>query len=649
MNGTISSTQRRSPMAAVYNALDRERREIRLLRFDGPLDQASRTIHCSLDIIALADPRPPVYVALSYLWGPHTISNEPLFKVYIDGNLFPVTDNLIIALVYLNLCCAQQIPLWIDAICINQADPVERGHQVALMRDIYTTAFHVWTWLIPIEECDLGMDFINEASSHVIEQSERRSTRWPALSKPWLKAQMTDPARHATWNSLVTLFKQPYWRRNWIIQELYLNKNVTIVCGKKVARLGLLFAIISTLADITIEEGLYVGLEPVEGLTAESWHISQIALLTSQGSENLGGLIERFISCRASDPRDNIYSLVGIAKNYTSDKLAIDYTIEWPQVFRRATKYIIEDDGNLDILASAASGSPELPSWVANFAKQSPLDLQSEHNDATPGMVAAKSIEQFKAGGRLCLARFNMNLTRLTVKAVFLHNIEYILPRQHGGTDLPPVEELTRRLRFMIADYALATNQRNDKPRSFGLEIAAFASIRLYQATFYSVYFQSMVEKVWPVSKFVQFAMKCIPGNGLTSDCTAAQLDMLRTGLANYRSLFRCELPAPAFSLEADFRASRDNVSNIEDGVLASLRHCKFQVPAYCRNQHGWGQNGDILSIVYGCNMPLLLRPVSPAGQLPRLMRVVSEAYVYGVMKGEALGKGLPEYEITLV
>jgi hypothetical protein len=37
--------------------------------------------------------------------------------------------------------------LWVDAICINQDDIAERGHQVPLMRKIYSNAMQVVIWL----------------------------------------------------------------------------------------------------------------------------------------------------------------------------------------------------------------------------------------------------------------------------------------------------------------------------------------------------------------------------------------------------------------------------------------------------------------------------------------------------------------------
>ncbi len=121
-------------------------------------------------------------------------------------------------------------------------------------------------------------------------------------------------------------------------------------------------------------------------------------------------------------------------------------------------------------------------------------------------------------------------------------------------------------------------------------------------------------------------------------DCTPAQLRVLSTALTPYRSLFFCEL-RPPFSIIEDFSASFTEVTIMDPDVMPTLKRIPFLVPGYCRNQEGWGQNGDVVCTVLGCNVPLLLRPVSRAGELPLVMRVISEAYVSNIMKGEALSK----------
>lgn len=57
-----------------------------------------------------------------------------------------VTEVLYTALQYLRDGQSSQV-MWIDAICINQADLDERRHQVQLMKHIYSDAVRVLVWL----------------------------------------------------------------------------------------------------------------------------------------------------------------------------------------------------------------------------------------------------------------------------------------------------------------------------------------------------------------------------------------------------------------------------------------------------------------------------------------------------------------------
>lgn len=77
------------------------------------------------------------YVALSYAWGDPARTHF----IFIDGQVFGVTANLLEALFYLNKHPARtNMGIWVDAICINQGDDVEKSSQVRLMCKIYAHA-----------------------------------------------------------------------------------------------------------------------------------------------------------------------------------------------------------------------------------------------------------------------------------------------------------------------------------------------------------------------------------------------------------------------------------------------------------------------------------------------------------------------------
>jgi hypothetical protein len=71
--------------------------------------------------------------ALSYTWG----NPSPTFTILIDTLAFNIRQNL-----WLFLCgerrCKRTGFIWIDALCIDQSNAMERNHQVALMKEIYS-------------------------------------------------------------------------------------------------------------------------------------------------------------------------------------------------------------------------------------------------------------------------------------------------------------------------------------------------------------------------------------------------------------------------------------------------------------------------------------------------------------------------------
>lgn len=87
------------------------------------------------------------YEALSYTWG----SIDKTHTIMIDNYELPITENLFIALQHLRSAHQDRI-LWVDAICIDQENLEERGHQVGQMARIYRTAKRVLIWLGPAED-----------------------------------------------------------------------------------------------------------------------------------------------------------------------------------------------------------------------------------------------------------------------------------------------------------------------------------------------------------------------------------------------------------------------------------------------------------------------------------------------------------------
>ena len=125
-----------------YTSLQTSRKkELRLVTLL-PAPTKDATIECTLSIGNLEDQRLH-YEAQSYEWGD---LNSPKHEILLDGQPFTVRRNLWQALRCLRTEFSART-LWVDAICINQEDVLERNHQVGMMGSIYNFASSVRIWL----------------------------------------------------------------------------------------------------------------------------------------------------------------------------------------------------------------------------------------------------------------------------------------------------------------------------------------------------------------------------------------------------------------------------------------------------------------------------------------------------------------------
>lgn len=115
-------------------------RTIRLIALS-PANNPAKPLECIILHAPLDDPLP--YASLSYEWK----GERPQLPMACDnGSTILITPNCYNALVRLRLKKRFQL-LWVDAICINQADIQERNSQVSIMIDIYKASERTFVWL----------------------------------------------------------------------------------------------------------------------------------------------------------------------------------------------------------------------------------------------------------------------------------------------------------------------------------------------------------------------------------------------------------------------------------------------------------------------------------------------------------------------
>lgn len=112
-----------------------------------------------------------------------------------------VSRELILALKYLRFPNEDRI-LWIDALCINQADHEERNHQVQMMSQIYNNATQVCIWL--------GEDNDDSATAISFIREIMKLENFDSISEKKENAHK--------WRSLLLLMQRPWFSRRWVVQ-----------------------------------------------------------------------------------------------------------------------------------------------------------------------------------------------------------------------------------------------------------------------------------------------------------------------------------------------------------------------------------------------------------------------------------------------
>ena len=181
----------------------------------------------------------PAYNALSYAWGAQG-SNQP--SLHCNGGSISISPHLHSALMrfyqkWENDDAPDRLSrprIWVDAICINQNDHVEKAHQVARMARIYAHARRIIVWLGEHEnESRLAMQLLQDYATafpdlvrHESRYAERIHSADDFLHLPHGQASA------GSWRALSDLFDRPYFQRRWVLQELALGSAISVLCGE---------------------------------------------------------------------------------------------------------------------------------------------------------------------------------------------------------------------------------------------------------------------------------------------------------------------------------------------------------------------------------------------------------------------------------
>jgi len=274
------------------------------------------------------------YECLSYTWGDPT----PVDDVHVGEATIGFARNLSHALRGLRRSLDSRA-LWVDALCIDQADDDEKTQQVALMHKTCKGAERTIAW-----------------KGHPAAVPRRRLMNlgiMSALSPPPIPVD-------AFWSS-------PYCTRRWVLQEIALPRDVLVVFEEHTYRWYDMQRYIPPRYHSPSTKAIQ-SLDFTQVRT-NPWH-------------SICAQLEIYSGALCSDPRDRIAALIGMASSNESIKFrhvpfTVDYGLSVAAVYTSFKQAAVAKGYGLPLLLIAAkqargfwsmpSEDLHLPSWVPDW------------------------------------------------------------------------------------------------------------------------------------------------------------------------------------------------------------------------------------------------------------------------------------------
>ncbi|KAL8729389.1 MAG: hypothetical protein Q9166_004782 [cf. Caloplaca sp. 2 TL-2023] len=339
----------------LYEGLELTTSEIRTLTLH-PARNKKDDIHCTL-AKAKFKTKPliedePIYEALSYTWGD---AREKRI-IHVNRHPVPVTANLYVALEYLRKADEPRV-LWVDALCIDQQNLVEKTHQVSIMKNIYTGASQVLVWL---GESDKDL----RKAMAFFKQLEVTKSHFPAKEDiaPFVPG-------------LGKFFKKPWWSRLWVVQEVVAAhplKDPLLGCG----RIWIPWNVVRR-AMFSLGPREWNG----EGFLQNPAAISSFSMFLTIGSgysydkhhrtRTLGDLLRVTCDRETTQQHDKVFALLGLTTDEVLDDVKVDYTYPFSVTYQKAMVHVLRSESNMNFLVQAMNyrASRDVPSWCVDFSQ----------------------------------------------------------------------------------------------------------------------------------------------------------------------------------------------------------------------------------------------------------------------------------------
>lgn len=330
------------------------------------------------------------YQALSYVWGSQ---DKPFNIVVLDDEekekgIISLTINLHDALNDLyrtpGINTVSRF-FWIDQICINQDDEVEKSEQVQQMSRLFTTAQRVITYLGPGTPYDAAaIDYINQVRAFYEPNLRAFASclrgAWDAVADDYplpVPDRIAYQCEVTSQPALCDMVYGEWTRRAWMVQENYVNPDTVFLRGHVIIDwISLmcipLFSYMNMLTPFPRRDDSAV----LNATHGSLWRRLR-ALYRGDKSLDMPSSLTRnivqFSGLQCHDPRDRIYAFLAISHDRERLGILPDYTKPAEDVLLNTSIHLLKrrrdllhfyQMNNLDHLSDTG-----LPSWVLSSSQ----------------------------------------------------------------------------------------------------------------------------------------------------------------------------------------------------------------------------------------------------------------------------------------
>jgi hypothetical protein len=336
--------------------LDLSQRQIRLLEIQPSESCPGATLPiCEINHYTFGEC--PPYKALSYRWNDNG-DDELAYDLVINGHSFKILDNVHSFLCIINDGTTKRF--WIDAICVDQSNVLERNHQVHLMDRIYNEAEEVVVWLgVAAEHSSFAMSliFATTARDSCIPDTLGESYQYHSVQdsclKPWWERDTENRSHPCIWgprfmNAFLALCQREYWERVWVVQELMNAREIVILCGDKQVAWSDFFLTIKKLEAGRVPSHI---IDPALVSAISQSHAKALfqqkadwgfGAMWRSHKRRLSFVLKFYEYCESSEPLDKVYGLLGLVR--PSNAISVDYSNSREDVYFRVLKKVAEDE-----------------------------------------------------------------------------------------------------------------------------------------------------------------------------------------------------------------------------------------------------------------------------------------------------------------